>query len=71
MVALTVDYAEALVASFDEPVTGVVTHNRTLVWLVEKLNRDESYLASIYERFPGELEAASVTSRRAETAASA
>jgi hypothetical protein len=28
------------------------------VRLVEKMIRDEAYLAAIYERFPGELEAA-------------
>lgn len=58
VVALAVDFSEALVASFDVPATGVVTQNRTLVWLVEKLIRDESYLASIYERFSAELEGA-------------
>jgi len=40
----------------DTPATGVVTQNRTLVRVVEKLIRDEAYLASIYERFPEELE---------------
>ena len=55
VVALAVDYEEALVASLDEPATGVVTQNRTLVRLVEKLIRDEAYLAAIYERFPAEL----------------
>lgn len=58
VVALAIDYAEALVASLDMPATGVVTQNRTLVRVVEKLIRDEAYLASIYERFSGELEAA-------------
>lgn len=58
VVALAVDFAEALVASLDETATGVVTQNLTLVRVVEKLIRDESYLASIYERFPTELEAA-------------
>ncbi|HEX7736462.1 MAG TPA: helix-turn-helix domain-containing protein [Ktedonobacteraceae bacterium] len=58
VVALAVDFSEALVASFDAPATGVITQNRTLVWLVEKLIRDESYLASIYERFSSELEGA-------------
>ncbi len=56
LVALAVDFSEALVASLDAPATGVVTQNRTLVRVVEKLIRDESYLASIYERFPDELE---------------
>ncbi len=58
VVALTIDFAEALVASLDTPATGVVTQNRTLVRVVEKLIRDEAYLASIYERFPQEIEAA-------------
>jgi sugar-specific transcriptional regulator TrmB len=57
VVALTIDFEEALVASLDAPATGVVTHNRTLVSVVEKLIRSEAYLASIYERFPRELEA--------------
>jgi HTH-type transcriptional regulator, sugar sensing transcriptional regulator len=56
LVALAVDFSEALVASFDAPATGVVTQNRTLVRVVEKLIRDESYLASIYEQFSEELE---------------
>jgi sugar-specific transcriptional regulator TrmB len=58
VVSLAVDFAEALVASLDAPASGVVTRNRTLVHVVEKLIRDESYLASIYERFPEELETA-------------
>lgn len=58
VVALVVDFSEALVASLDTPATGVVTENLTLVRVVEKLIRDEAYLASIYERLPGELEAA-------------
>lgn len=56
VVALTIDFSEALVASLDTPATGVVTENRTLVYLVEKLIRDEAYLASIYEQFSSELE---------------
>jgi HTH-type transcriptional regulator, sugar sensing transcriptional regulator len=58
VVALSIDFSEALVASLDAPVTGVVTENRTLVRVVEKLIRDEAYLASIYEQFSAELEAA-------------
>jgi HTH-type transcriptional regulator, sugar sensing transcriptional regulator len=58
VVALAVDFSAALVASLDQPATGVVTQNRTLVRLVEKLIRDEAYLAAIYERFPSELEEA-------------
>ncbi len=58
VVALSIDFSEALVASLDAPVTGVVTENRTLVSVVEKLIRDEAYLASIYEQFSSELETA-------------
>lgn len=57
VIALAVDFDEALVASLDAPVTGVVTQNRTLVRVVEKLIRDEAYLAAIYEQFANELEA--------------
>ncbi len=57
LIALTIDFTEALVASLDAPATGVVTQNRTLVRIVEKLIRDESYLAAIYEQFAPELEA--------------
>lgn len=56
VIALTIDFDEALVASLDAPVTGVVTQNRTLVRVVEKLIRDEAYLAAIYEQFADELE---------------
>jgi sugar-specific transcriptional regulator TrmB len=58
IVALAIDFQEALVASIDAPATGVITQNRTLVRLVEKLIRNEAYLASIYEQLPVELEAA-------------
>jgi HTH-type transcriptional regulator, sugar sensing transcriptional regulator len=57
LIALTIDFTEALVASLDAPATGVVTQNRTLVRIVEKLIRDESYLAAIYEQFAPQLEA--------------
>ena len=56
LIALTTDFEEALVASLDPPATGVVTQNRTLVRVVEKLIRDESYLAAIYEQFSIPLE---------------
>ncbi|GHO42863.1 TrmB family transcriptional regulator [Ktedonospora formicarum] len=56
VIALVVDSQEALVASLDVPTTGVVTENRTMVRLVEKLIRDEAYVAAIYERFHDELE---------------
>jgi sugar-specific transcriptional regulator TrmB len=57
VIALAVDFDEVLVASLDAPVTGVVTQNRTLVRVVEKLIRNEAYLAAIYEQFAHELEA--------------
>jgi len=57
IVALAIDYEEALVASLDAPTTGVVTQNRTLVRVVEKLIRDEAYVAAIYERCAPVLEA--------------
>ncbi len=56
VVALTIDFEEALVASLDMPATGVVTQNRTLVRVVEKLIRSEAYLAAIYEHLAPELE---------------
>ncbi|WP_207229344.1 TrmB family transcriptional regulator [Ktedonosporobacter rubrisoli] len=58
VVALAIDFEEALVASLDEPASGVTTQNRTLVRVVEKFIRDEAYLAAIYERFSPELERA-------------
>jgi sugar-specific transcriptional regulator TrmB len=58
VIALAVDFDEVLVASLDAPVTGVVTQNRTLVRVVEKLIRNEAYLAAIYEQFAHELEGA-------------
>ena len=58
VIALSIDFSEALVASLDEPATGVVTQNRTLVRMVEKFIRDQVYVAAIYERFPDELEKA-------------
>ncbi|GAC1363452.1 MAG: helix-turn-helix domain-containing protein [Ktedonobacteraceae bacterium] len=58
VIALTIDFEEALVASLDPPATGVVTRNRTLVRVVEKLIRNEAYLAAIYEQLAPELETA-------------
>jgi sugar-specific transcriptional regulator TrmB len=57
LIALVVDFNEALVASLDAPSTGVITQNRTLVRVVEKLIRDEAYLAAIYDHLAPELEA--------------
>lgn len=58
LLTLAVDYSTALVASFDGPAGAVFTSHPALVRVVEKLIRDETYLAAIYERFPEELEAA-------------
>ncbi|GCE08682.1 TrmB family transcriptional regulator [Dictyobacter aurantiacus] len=57
VIALAIDFEEALVASLDAPASGVVTQNRTMVRVVEKFIRDEAYLAAIYERLSPELEA--------------
>ncbi len=57
LLTLAVDYSTALVASFDEPAGAVFTEHPALVRVVEKLIRDETYLAAIYERFPAELDA--------------
>ncbi|GLZ77058.1 hypothetical protein Afil01_18650 [Actinorhabdospora filicis] len=54
---LAVDYKTALVASFDEPAGAVFTSHPALVRVVEKLIRDETYMAEIYHRFGPQLEA--------------
>ncbi|WP_152360204.1 TrmB family transcriptional regulator [Microlunatus speluncae] len=56
LLMLAVDFGTALVASLDEPVGAVVTEHPALVGLVEKVIRDEAYLAAIYERFGDQLE---------------
>jgi sugar-specific transcriptional regulator TrmB len=56
VIALSIDFEEALVASLDTPVSGMVTQNRTMVRVVEKLIRNEAYLAAIYEQMADELE---------------
>lgn len=58
LLTLAVDYRTALVASFDDPVGAVFTEHPALVRLVEKLIRDETYLAAIYAQFQPELESA-------------
>jgi len=58
LLTLAVDSSAALVAALDEPSGAVYTHHPALVRLVEKLIRDEAYLAAIYERFRDELETA-------------
>jgi sugar-specific transcriptional regulator TrmB len=56
LLTLAVDFSTALVASFDDPAGAVFTGHPALVRVVEKLIRDETYLAAIYDRFPEELE---------------
>lgn len=58
LLTLVVDAAAALTATLDEPAGGVVTEHPALVRLVDKVIRDEAYLAAIYERFHDQLEAA-------------
>ena len=58
LLTIAVDYCAALVGSLDEPVGAVFTRNPALVRAAEKLIRDETYMAAIYERFGPELEAA-------------
>ena len=58
LLTLAVDYSTALVASFDGPAGAVFTSHPALVRVVEKLIRDETYLAAIYDRFSAELEEA-------------
>lgn len=57
LITLAVDFTSALTGSLDPPGGGVYTQNATLVQLVEKLIRDESYLAEIYAAFREQLEA--------------
>jgi HTH-type transcriptional regulator, sugar sensing transcriptional regulator len=58
LLTVAVDFSAALVASFDDPPGAVFTRNPALVRVVEKLIRDETYMAAIYERFGTELEQA-------------
>lgn len=58
LLTLAVDSQAALVAALDEPAGAVYTRHSALVRLVEKLIRDEAYLAAIYARFRDEVEAA-------------
>lgn len=53
---LAVDQRTALIGSLDEPASAVFTEHPALVGIVEKLIRDETYLAAIYARFADELE---------------
>lgn len=58
LLTLSVDFQAAVIASLDEPAGAVYTRHPSLVYLVEKLIRDEAYLAAIYERFGPQLEVA-------------
>ena len=53
---LAVDQRTALIGSLDEPAGAVFTEHPALVGIVEKLIRDETYLAAIYARFSDDLE---------------
>jgi HTH-type transcriptional regulator, sugar sensing transcriptional regulator len=58
VLTLAVDSTTALIASLDEPAGAVYTAHPALLRVVEKLIRDEAYLAAIYERLRPELEGA-------------
>jgi len=58
LITVSIDSSAALVAALDEPAGAVYTRHPALVRLVEKLIRDEAYLAAIYERFRPDLESA-------------
>lgn len=57
LLTVAVDFRSALVASLDEPAGAVYTEHPALVRIVEKLIRDETYLAAIYAAHRHELEA--------------
>lgn len=56
LLLLAVDQRTALVGSLDESPGAVFTEHPALVGIVEKLIRDETYLAAIYARFADDLE---------------
>lgn len=56
VVTVSTDHNTALIASMDEPASGTYTRHPSLVGVVEKLLRDEAYLAAIFERLGPELE---------------
>lgn len=58
LLTLAADATVALTATLDEPAGGVYTRSPALVRVVEKLMRDEAYLAAIYARFHDDLETA-------------
>lgn len=57
LLTVAVDYSTALVASFDDPPGAVFTSHPALVRVVEKLIRDETYIAAIFDRLGPALEA--------------
>ncbi len=56
LLTLAVDSTTALIASLDEPAAAVHTEHPALLRVVEKLIRDEAYLAAIYDRLRPQLE---------------
>lgn len=56
LLTVAADFVTALVASLDEPVGAVYTDHPALVRVVEKLIRDETYLAAIYTEHADVLE---------------
>ena len=57
LLTLSVDSGTALIASLDEPAGAVYTEHPALLRVVDKLIRDEAYLAAIYAELRSELEA--------------
>jgi HTH-type transcriptional regulator, sugar sensing transcriptional regulator len=58
VLTLSTDGTTAMVATLDEPAGGLYTSHPALVRVVDKLLRDEAYLAAIFERLGPELEVA-------------
>jgi HTH-type transcriptional regulator, sugar sensing transcriptional regulator len=58
LLTLATDFEVAMTASLDDPPAGVYTQQPGLVQLVEKLIRDESYIAEVFARFRPQLEQA-------------
>jgi HTH-type transcriptional regulator, sugar sensing transcriptional regulator len=56
LLTLATDFDVAMTASLDDPPAGVYTRQPGLVQLVEKLIRDESYIAEVFSRFQPQLE---------------
>ncbi|GAB3434602.1 TrmB family transcriptional regulator [Flindersiella endophytica] len=57
LLTLSVDSSTALIASLDEPAGAVYTEHPALLRVVDKLIRDEAYLAAIFAELRSELEA--------------